>query len=279
MAKRKVLVAGLWLACVCVVAAHTKAGDDEVVVRGKKLSQWIAQLKTARGNEVITITDAIGAAGPKAVGAVPALLETMPKSAMFRYYANSALGKIGKAAVPTLIEASHGKNTIVANEATSLLRRKYPEDAKKAGLGSIAEEIAAMKKLEPVKELKGTSWYISGAAVSGRTSPAMGVDGSRITTIAFAEGKAKWHSLPFLSRRPGAGEYKLDTSTNPTRIELHVNGKTYKGIYTVTKPQNGFVWMKVQLSAPGGRYPAAMARQFRIPRGSKQTLLRFIRVK
>jgi len=134
------------------------------LVQGKKLSEWIALLKTADKDEVGVVTHAIGEAGPKAVTAVPALLEVIQKGGAHSYYASGALEKIGPAALPALIDVAKGKNENASDAAASLLRRKYPADAKKAGLGSIEEEMAQMKKMEPAKELKGTSWCFTGAS-------------------------------------------------------------------------------------------------------------------
>jgi hypothetical protein len=279
MTSRTLLNAGLYLGCVVLLALPARANDDDPIVKGKKLSEWVALLKTARGNQISTITEAIGTLGPKAASAAPALIQAMKKGPGPAYRAIAALKKIGPAAAPALIEAAKGKDELLARYATNLLRNNFPEESKKAGLGSVPEELAQMKKLKPSTDLNGTSWCAANALNARRYMGTLGPDGSRKKTISFDDGKAEWTRLPFLSKQ-GSGNCTQDTTKNPARIELHVDKATYKGVYMVFREVDGLVCLKVKLSGAGGDYPKEVSRRLEnIPRGSKEMLFTFVRIK
>src|SRR5262245_19655858 len=155
MAYRTLVAAVVAAACLSA-SPRAAAADDDPEIKGKKLSAWIADLKTGDPGKVMSATEAIGGAGAKAKAAVPALIDALKDTTgPAAYYASSALRKIGPDAVSALVEATKSKDPVLSNQATSILRREFPDDARKAGLGSIAEEMAAMKKLAATPDLKG----------------------------------------------------------------------------------------------------------------------------
>jgi hypothetical protein len=269
--------------CVFVITAsapRANADDDDPVVQGKKVSEWIADFKSGKYDKLYPAVSALRAAGPKAKAAVPVLIDAMRKGGDAGYMAGDALESIGPAAVPALLEAAKDKNENLKNRAIRILRSKYPEDSKKAGYGAVADEIAEMKKLPATKDLKNTGWYSVGGAYSTGFITGSSGDGSKNIDVSFAAEKATWKKMSLFFTKAGEGTFKTDTTAEPARIEITMNGKSYKGIYEVKKSKDAPVSMTMLLNEAGADYPKAFgANSFSLPMGSKGTLLLLVRAK
>src|SRR5262245_64120299 len=99
------------------VTAPAIAEEPEPVWEGKKLSEWVAQLKDRDMYERCAATYALRMLGPKAKTAVPALIEVLKdKESDVRRDAVLALQHIGpaaKAAIPALTERMKDDNKYV----------------------------------------------------------------------------------------------------------------------------------------------------------------------
>src|SRR5262249_43559124 len=112
------------------VTSPAPANDDknDPIVQGRKLSEWVKELKSwdsqARGKAAA----AIGQLGPRAASAVPALIEALKDSdAQVRVEVSVALANIGPAAVPALREALKSENRLTRMGAAFTLGQFGPK--------------------------------------------------------------------------------------------------------------------------------------------------------
>jgi hypothetical protein len=272
------LIAVLLLVVSVPISVRADAGDDPVV-SGKKLSEWIADLKSKDQGKLMVALDAIGKGGAKSKAAVPAILEAMKAGGAAEYYGGNALKKIGPDALAALLEVVKGKDAALSESATRLLRRDFPEDAKKAGLGSIADELAEMKKLEVTTDLRNTSWYFVGGTKAGSKTIAGMPEGSRLSSMTFGSDSVEWKPLRTWIDKAGKGTFSIDGDKKPARIEIKVGNETYKGIYDVFKVNDKLVRMNIQMNEAGADYPTEFWKKFNIPADAKFTTINFVRVK
>jgi HEAT repeat protein len=124
---RRVVCAIVTLGVLGLNSAYS-ADQDEPKAGGKTVSQWIEVLKsgatpTAQGQAA----QMLGALGPKAKAAVPALIQALKKgNGQVVYYATSALGQIGAPAVPALKEAIKDKSPRLRASAAAALANVRP---------------------------------------------------------------------------------------------------------------------------------------------------------
>src|SRR5688572_3396013 len=88
-------------------APAARAADaDDVVVKGRPVSQWIAQLSERDAKARIAAAEALCEAGAAAKPAIPALVKALrDDDDAVKERARTALGGIGAPAVPALTEA------------------------------------------------------------------------------------------------------------------------------------------------------------------------------
>src|SRR4051812_36232767 len=114
------------------LAAQGAATDKEPVSHGRKLSEWIADLKAAAPQTRNAAAYEISGMGPAAAAAVPALIEALDDpEASVRFPVTVALAEIGpaaKAAVPKLKKMMDEEiNDEIAAAARRALKRIQPE--------------------------------------------------------------------------------------------------------------------------------------------------------
>jgi hypothetical protein len=90
------------MAAVCLagalICAGTRAarGEEDPVFEGKKLSEWVVQLRTTKGWGVLFAAMALGDMGPQARAALPALYEKVKtEKPPMRWAILEAIGRIG----------------------------------------------------------------------------------------------------------------------------------------------------------------------------------------
>src|SRR4051794_10776650 len=115
------------------LAAQGAATGKEPVSHGRKLSEWIADLKAQAPQTRNAAAYEISGMGPAAAAAVPALIEALDDSdPSVRFPVTVALGEIGapaKAAVPKLKKMMDDEiNDEVAAAARRALRRIAPQE-------------------------------------------------------------------------------------------------------------------------------------------------------
>jgi len=258
--------------------------DEDPVVSGKKVSEWIADLKSGDTRKAVPAAEKLGEAGEKAKAAIPALIQLLgSKDRFLVYIATAQLGKFGAAGAAALVEATKRKDEKIGKAALRILRSKYPEASEKVGFGSVKKDLVAMSKLEASSALKGTSWLIftSASGNGGMTSMGVADSGAAEVSIRFADKDAEWTRLSDFQPKPGKASYTIDTGKNPARIELKVDKDVYRGIYAVTKgkDKDSLVSMKIELAGAGEDYPAKFFDGFPLPRGSKSVIFNLTRVK
>jgi hypothetical protein len=278
MRYRVIALPALCLLATAMSVLQVTADEDDPVIKGKKVSEWIAALKSKQAQAAI---GALGEGGPKAKAAVPALLEVAKGGGYLGYQVRSALEKIGPAAVPALVKATKDENKLLSEMAIRLLRERYPDDAEKAGLGSRKEELAEMKKLVATKELKDTGWYCVGASTAKNFITRYSVgDGSRVIEMRFTTDKFVWTISELFFTKPGEGKWTANTMAQPAEIEITMGGKTYKGYYVVEKQKDSPVTMRMLLNEAGADFPKDFEpKRLSVPKGSKCTLLELVRAK
>jgi hypothetical protein len=140
------------LACVAVYSGCEKpAGSppvENVGYQGKPAAHWIQQLDPGRSSsDRAGAIKALGAIGPEAKAAVPALIECM-KDEELRPMAILALGSMGpeaRAAIPELIAALKDRDDRVRSRAAAALSRIGPEAVPQL----VAEVQEDKDKIEP----------------------------------------------------------------------------------------------------------------------------------
>ncbi|HEX3235643.1 MAG TPA: HEAT repeat domain-containing protein [Gemmatimonadales bacterium] len=115
-----------------VASAQTESADKEPVTDGRKLSQWVADLKAPAPQTRNAAAYEISGLGPAAAAAVPALIEALDDpDPTVRFPVTVALGEIGpkaKAAVPKLkTMVDEEINDEIAAAARRAIRRIAPE--------------------------------------------------------------------------------------------------------------------------------------------------------
>jgi HEAT repeat protein len=113
--------------------AQTPSAGKEPVADGRKLSQWVADLKGQAPQTRNAAAYEISGMGPAAVAAVPALIDALDDpEASVRFPVTVALAEIGpaaKAAVPKLKKMVDEEiNDEVAAAARRALRRIAPQE-------------------------------------------------------------------------------------------------------------------------------------------------------
>jgi HEAT repeat protein len=113
--------------------AQTPSAGKEPVADGRKLSQWVADLKAQAPQIRNAAAYEISGMGPAAVAAVPALIDALDDpEASVRFPVTVALAEIGpkaKAAVPKLKKMVDEEiNDEVAAAARRALRRIAPQE-------------------------------------------------------------------------------------------------------------------------------------------------------
>ncbi len=270
-----------------LVAAPPGHAADDPVVSGKKVSEWVADLKSGNTGKAIAAAEKLGAAGEKAKDALPALIAALGgKDDYLAYTVRNQLGKFGPDGAAALVEAAKTKDDKVSPAAVRVLRKEFPEASEKAGFGSIKQEIEGMKKLDATAELKGTSWLLTGAssATGGMTSSGEWESGASVVSLSFTDAGAEWTSLALFLPKAGKGTYTADAKQTPARVELKAGDAVYKGIYMVWKEQGrehakGLVYMRLEVAGAGEDYPAKFVDGLKFTKGSKNVSLSFTRVK
>jgi HEAT repeat protein len=125
------LVAGV-LILSSVASAQTESAGKEPVADGRKLSQWVADLKAQAPQTRNAAAYEISGLGPAAAAAVPALIEALDDpDPTVRFPVTVALKEIGpkaKAAVPKLKKMVDEEiNDEIAAAARRAIRRIDPE--------------------------------------------------------------------------------------------------------------------------------------------------------
>lgn len=151
------------------VGPATSAKNDEPVMKGKKLSEWVAELNSKERSTRLSAIGALLSLGEKAQSATPALipllkdedddvrtgaLEAMaqiggpqlkqalpelaellkdPLCVSYSIGVLTVMGPDAKPAVPHLLELMKGKNEKVRKLAADALKKIDPESAAKAG--------------------------------------------------------------------------------------------------------------------------------------------------
>jgi HEAT repeat protein len=115
------------------VSAQTPSAGKEPVADGRKLSQWVADLKAQAPQTRNAAAYEISGMGPAAAAAVPALIDALDDpEASVRFPVTVALAEIGpkaKAAVPKLKKMVDDEiNDEVAAAARRALRRIAPQE-------------------------------------------------------------------------------------------------------------------------------------------------------
>jgi HEAT repeat protein len=126
-----VLTTALLVMATGVQAQATPAKAKEPVTSGRRLSEWIADLKALAPQTRNAAAYEIAGLGPAAVAAVPALIEALDDpSPVVRFPVTVALGEIGpgaKAAVPRLQQMLEEEiNDEIAASARRALRHIEP---------------------------------------------------------------------------------------------------------------------------------------------------------
>jgi HEAT repeat protein len=129
MCRILVICAGIGFTLLCwdrgLSAAPPK---DEPVHAGKSVQEWIKGLHDASPKVREESAEALGAIGPAAEAAVPALIATFKDDDnSVRFAASCALGDIGKAAVPALVRALDDPEYIVRGLAATALGQIGPD--------------------------------------------------------------------------------------------------------------------------------------------------------
>jgi HEAT repeat protein len=114
-------------------SAQTPSAGKEPVADGRKLSQWVADLKAQAPQTRNAAAYEISGMGPAAAAAVPALIDALDDpEASVRFPVTVALAEIGpkaKAAVPKLKKMMDDEiNDEVAAAARRALRRIAPQE-------------------------------------------------------------------------------------------------------------------------------------------------------
>lgn len=277
----------LLIALGVLAAASPGHAADDPVVSGKKVSEWVADLKSGSTSKAVPAAEALGRAGEAANDALPALVQALGgKDTYLAYTVRNQLGKFGPAGAAALVEAAKQTDAAVGPAAVRVLRKEFPDESEKAGYGSVRRDIEGMKKLDATAELKGTSWLLTGAssATGGMTSTGESESGASVVSLAFTDAGAEWTSLaPFLPKA-GKGTYTADAKQTPARVELKTGDAVYKGIYKVWKEQGrehakGLVYMRLEVAGADEDYPAKFVDGLKFPKGSKNVSLFFTRVK
>ncbi len=266
-----------------VGAPSASAADDDPVVSGKKMSEWIADLKSGDGKKAFLAADTLGTAKEKAKAAAPALIALLSQKDNYLVYkAKGALEGIGSDALPALLEGSKSKDEKIRTNVTGILRQHHAEASEKAGFGSVKAELAEMKKLKATAGLNGTGWFCASASSANGAMTSSGTrnTGSSEWSIRFLEKEVEFDSLPRFKEEPGKGTYTTDTTKTPNRIELRIGDEVYKGIFEVKKASaDSLVTMKLEFAGSGDEYPAKFTEFIKFPKGSKGVGLSFERVK
>ena len=125
-------LAAVMLVLSSVASAQTESAGKEPVTDGRKLSQWVADLKAPAPQTRNAAAYEISGLGPAAAPAVPALIEALDDpDPTVRFPVTVALAEIGpkaKAAVPKLKQMMDEEiNDEIAAAARRALRRIAPE--------------------------------------------------------------------------------------------------------------------------------------------------------
>ncbi len=260
---------------------HARSADADPVVGDKKLSEWIADLKSGDMKKAFAAANAFGVSSVKAkdiAPAAPALIAQLNQKDNFLVYLSmKALEKIGADALPALLDAAKGKDEKISGKVIQILREHHPEASEKAGYSSIKKELAEMAKLDAKAELKGTSWLLTGVSSGkgGITSSGASSSGSSVTTIQFQDKAAEWSSMPYFQEKPGKATYTTEATKTLNRIEMRIGDDVYKGIYTIKKDEAGHVGMTLEMIGPGGDYPEQFTKDYKkFPKNVSMSLIR-----
>lgn len=127
-------------------AGRGYAVGKERVYKGKTAREWLAELK-GNSRRKVDVIDKLGEMGPDARVAVPALIDAL-KDEVLRVAAVDALGDIGpdaKAAVPALMEALRADKTLSRSHIALALGLM--------GEAAVPALVQAIEKQEDIQEL------------------------------------------------------------------------------------------------------------------------------
>jgi len=136
-----------------VLTLAVSSGRAEPVQSGYPYSVWVGNLKHVLPSSRRLAAEALGALGPRAIGAVPALVECLgDESADVRPAVQAALARIGPEAVPYLVRALQSDQNLRRLGAVQVLGR-MPDTVMPAEMTKLLADPAAEVRLAAAEVL------------------------------------------------------------------------------------------------------------------------------